>query len=161
MAAGPLLAPSAAPELDGIPDRAHRDDQYYSQQVDRAVGLVTVTFCVLLFIVMSTRPYGSEYTNNIFAALAKVVLVAIVAYLPGYGSLKLRRELSDICQWVCFITCVAITIFICKSDMGLLGMGFGIYFDYTVCWVAMAWRRVNLPERQVAGSTHENDFATS
>ncbi|KAJ7057788.1 hypothetical protein C8F01DRAFT_323072 [Mycena amicta] len=74
---------SEAPELDGIGNQADRHGTYYAQ-------LALFTCFVVGYIVAWTLPYGLDYTGNIFAALAKVVLMALVAYLPGHGSLRLR-----------------------------------------------------------------------
>ncbi|KAJ7057787.1 hypothetical protein C8F01DRAFT_1256406 [Mycena amicta] len=129
---------SEAPELDGLGDNAARHGEYYLQ-------LAVFTAFVLLGIVMSTLPYGLDHINNTFAALAKVVLMAVVAYLPGHGPTKLGRELSDICQWVLLIAAMAITIFIGDTSMlgshlGLFGIAYGLFSDCAVCWFAMAWK---------------------
>ncbi|KAJ7048116.1 hypothetical protein C8F01DRAFT_172102 [Mycena amicta] len=146
---------SEALELDGVGDNAHRHGQYYLQ-------LAFFTCLAVGCIVSSTLPYDLDHTNNIFAALAKVVLMALVAYLPGRGPLKLRRELSDICQWVCFITSVAITIIIgdtsaLGSHWGLFGIVHGLVLDCFTCGFAVTWKSssrtrqiVYLPHRLIA-----------
>ncbi|KAJ7057820.1 hypothetical protein C8F01DRAFT_1151170, partial [Mycena amicta] len=155
---------SEAPELEGNGNRWAR---YYFR--------LFCFFLAVVAIVMSTYPYDLDHPNNVFAGVAKVVLMIVVAYLPGYGPLELRTELSDICQWICCIranqraqkfknwelqissiTCMAITIFIWESDMWLVGIAFGLLNDLGSFWLAMVWksesragRVVSLPHRLI------------
>ncbi|KAJ7057848.1 hypothetical protein C8F01DRAFT_1371928 [Mycena amicta] len=167
--ASPSMAVSPSMALNGT---AHPSD---APELDVGQYYVQLALCMCLsvgYIVTWTLLYGSGYTNNIFAALAKVVLMGLVAYLPGRGPLMLTSELSDICQWILLIAAMAITIFICKTDMGLFGTAVGLICDCLSCWFAIVWKSWSrarktayLPHRLIAalfqrqGANQGEDYA--
>ncbi|KAJ7054402.1 hypothetical protein C8F01DRAFT_1259679 [Mycena amicta] len=100
--------------------------------------LAVHTFLVVVYILLSTGDYP-ENRDVMFAILAKAALMAVVAYLPGPGPQDFRFEVSDFCQWGCFILSVAISVLVDGNNPDR-GLGRRLFSDWMAYMLALTWR---------------------
>ncbi|KAJ7057786.1 hypothetical protein C8F01DRAFT_1256405 [Mycena amicta] len=127
---------------------------------------------VVLYTLPSTVLHTQDSTNkSILAALAKLALMAVVGYLPGDGSRRLRPVVSDICQWVLLIACVVISVKVVGNEntpLPTFSLFARLFFDYMSFLLAMSWKSMSrlrpvgyMPHRLIWASFHQSKERTT
>ncbi|KAJ7057843.1 hypothetical protein C8F01DRAFT_1151272 [Mycena amicta] len=112
---------------------------------------VRLTIHIFLAVFFSVQSAIGINETLVPATFAKIALMAVVLYLPGYGPLKLRLEVSDVCQWVLFIASLVISvkgmfrltrIFVrltLADENALFPLVARLFGDYISFWWALSW----------------------